>query len=221
MPQIADSVDLDEVLARLAQVRPVFHSEADFQHAFAWQAHQLDPDLQVRLETHPETGVRLDLLLARRNRAAATAVELKYLTRSWTGTVQGEHFALKNQAAQDIRGYDVVKDIARLERFTAGRLGWNGLFIAVSNDPGYWRPTTHGRPTNADAFRIHNGVTLSGTRTWGPNTGAGTRKNRDLPVDLCGTYHLSWRDYSTLDDQPGGQLRALTLEVTGPHPVAH
>lgn len=39
MTIIAGSIDLSEVMQRLATVRKVFHSEADFQHAFAWQAH--------------------------------------------------------------------------------------------------------------------------------------------------------------------------------------
>lgn len=78
---------------------------------------------------------------------------------------------MKNHGAQDIRAYDVVKDIRRIERFVAGESGWNGIVIAISNDAAYWRPVTHGRATNADAFRIYDGVVLSGIRSWGPNTG--------------------------------------------------
>lgn len=191
---LAGTVAVDELLANLAARRPVFHSEADMQHAFAWEAHQLDPHLEVRLETHPEPNVRLDLLLSRPDLGRHAAVELKYLTALWTGTVDGEAFALKNHGAQDIRAYDVVKDIARLERFVEGRVGWNGLFLAITNDPAYWRPVTHGRATNADAYRIYEGVTLTGKRVWGPNTGAGTMKNRTEPINLAGVYPLAWRD---------------------------
>jgi hypothetical protein len=123
---LAGSVSLDEMMARLARSRPVFHSEADFQHAFAWETHQMDPALQVRLETHPEPSVRLDLLLARPDRGTHTVVELKYLTALWSGIVDGEYFALKNHGAQVVRAYDAVKDIARVERFVARRSGWNG-----------------------------------------------------------------------------------------------
>lgn len=48
---LAGGTRLDEVLGRLARLRPVFHSEADFQQAFAWEARVLDPSLRVRLET--------------------------------------------------------------------------------------------------------------------------------------------------------------------------
>ncbi len=213
MTVIAGTLDLDGLLARLAQTRPVFHSEADFQHAFAWAAHQADPQVQVRLETHPAADIRLDLLLARPDLNACTAIEFKYLTSGWSGTVDGEQFTLKHQSAQDIRGYDVVKDIARLERLTSARPGWNGLFLALCNDASYWRPVSHGRVTNADAFRLYEGVVLAGSRAWGPNTGVGTRKNRDRPIDLAGSYKIEWRDYARLDASRAGTFRSVALEV--------
>jgi hypothetical protein len=41
---------------RLALRRPVFHSEADFQHGLAWQIQLDHPDARVRLETRPLEG---------------------------------------------------------------------------------------------------------------------------------------------------------------------
>ena len=37
--------ELVDALTALAAERPVFHSEADFQHGFAWQLHALQPEL--------------------------------------------------------------------------------------------------------------------------------------------------------------------------------
>lgn len=79
--------------------------------------------MRVRLETRPALGVRLDLLATSADGAAQTGVELKYLTWLWHGDVAGERFDLKDQGTQDIRAYDVVKDIARVERFVAARPG--------------------------------------------------------------------------------------------------
>lgn len=81
-------MELDELISRLGRKRPVFHSEADFQYALAWEAHHMDPDMQIRLETHPEPNVRLDVLFARPDLSAYTAVELKYLTAIWSGIVR-------------------------------------------------------------------------------------------------------------------------------------
>ena len=80
MSTIAGSVEVRELLSRLARVRPVFHSEADFQHAFAWEVHRLDPLMQVRLEVQLQTKKYLDLLLWRSDINRFTAIELKYLT---------------------------------------------------------------------------------------------------------------------------------------------
>jgi hypothetical protein len=39
----------------------------------------MDPSLRIRLETHPEPNVRLDLLITRHDLEMYTVVELKYL----------------------------------------------------------------------------------------------------------------------------------------------
>src|SRR4051812_39593274 len=182
---LAGRVSLDDLLAHLASTRPVFHSEADFQHAFAWEVRSLDPAMRVRLETRPEPGVRLDLLLTGDD-GVQTAVELKYLVRAWQGEAGGERFELSNQGAQDVRAYDVVKDIVRVERFVGCRPRTNGAVVCLSNDSLYWRAPSHGRATNADAFRLHEGVVLSGSRAWGPLTGAGSSKGRTEPLVLTG-----------------------------------
>lgn len=52
-------------MVALASSRPLFHSQADFERAFAWEAHRQRPDAQVRLERRlsAETNERLDLSL--------------------------------------------------------------------------------------------------------------------------------------------------------------
>ncbi len=44
-------VNISEILSSLAQYRPVFHSEADFQHTFAWEIHRWSPGASVRLKS--------------------------------------------------------------------------------------------------------------------------------------------------------------------------
>ncbi len=211
---LAGSVDLGKVLAQLAVARPVFHSEADFQHAFAWLVQSHDPAMRVRLETRPAPGVHLDLDFNRPDLGRSTAVELKYLTRRWSGAVNGERFELKDQGAQDIRAYDCVKDIVRVERFVASRTGCDGAVVVLTNDPSYWKPGADLKETNAAAFRLGEGTVLSGIRSWGPNTGAGTRKGREVDLALAGAHTLGWRDYSTL---PSATLRVLLVEVPTEH----
>jgi hypothetical protein len=213
---IAGSVDLELALAELARVRPVFHSEADFQLALGWHIQRRDPLTRVRLETRPRPGVHLDLAFARPDLDRSTAVELKYLTRAWSGEVDGERYELKDHGAQDIRGYDVVKDIHRVERFITGRTGADGAVVVLSNDASYWRPGAGDKDTNAAAFRLGEGTVLFGTRAWEPRTGAGTRKGREEALDLLGRYETRWADYSVV---PGAAnrstFRQLVIEIAG------
>jgi len=142
---LAGSVRLGAVLGRLSGLRPVFHSEADFQQAFAWEVRTQDPTVRVRLETRSAPGIRLDLLLISEHGQRRTAVELKYLTRLWTGEFAGGRFELKDQGTQDIRAHDVVKDIVRVEKFEAAMPGSNGAVVCVGNDPSYWNAPTSQR----------------------------------------------------------------------------
>lgn len=192
--------------------RQVFHSEADFQHALAWMVHTAQPDVRVRLETRPAPGVHLDLAIDDPTSGQRLAVELKYLTAAWSGTVDGESFQLLNQGAQDIRAYDIVKDVCRVERIIAGGAASRGVVIVLTNDPTYWTRPGHGRVTNADAFRVYDCNNLTGARVWGPLTGAGTTRGRESALELAGSYVCQWRSYSTLAGQRG-EFRYLMFDV--------
>ena len=113
-------IDFNLLLATLANKRPVFHSEADFQHALAWELQLLYPNVNIRLEYRPPWLDRrnyMDIWVI--DEDTAIAVELKYKTRSVDISIGGEQFALQNHAAQDLGRYDFVKDIERLERVVA------------------------------------------------------------------------------------------------------
>lgn len=208
---LAGTLPLRQVLCALAQRRPVFHSEADFQLELAWQVRLAAPELSVRLETRPAPGVHLDMLLS--GESGRTALELKCLTRGWSGDRADERFELKNHGAQDVRGYDVVKDIARVEQFCALAPGTNGAAICLSNDAYYWRSPAYDRLTNAGSFRLHDGTVLSGLREWRPGTGAGTNRGREQPIALVGRYELHWVDFSTVDGSAAGRFRVLVVPV--------
>ena len=141
------------------------------------------------------------------------AVELKYLVQGLSVTVDGERFELRSQAAQDIRRYDVIKDVCRLEEVLAAQAADSGALVALSNDPGYWKP---GRPGTVDAaFRLQEGRPLAGALAWAKHAGAGTMKGREGVLDLAGSYALSWADFSKPAVGPGGQFRYLLIPVEG------
>jgi len=205
-PVVASRVPIRALLERLAVDRPVFHSEADFQHAFARACWQTDRTIDVRLEVR-QPGAREYLDLLAIGPDSRTAIEFKYWTRQWSGSAgrPTEQYDLKSHAATDLARRNFVFDIERLERFAVGRKD-NGLAVILTNDSSLWSRPRVGRVTRDQAFRIHEGRTLAGTLLWGAG---------DFPAntrELTGRYELAWSDYSRLDG-PNGLFRYLVVET--------
>jgi hypothetical protein len=207
-------VVVDDLLACLAVGRPVFHSEADFQHAFAWLLHHTHPEFELRLEIPlhaPEGVVHLDLLATSRDQSIA--VETKYKTRSLACIAANEEFRLANHAAQDLARYDFIKDIRRLERLASAHMCTSAYAILLTNDSSYWTP---GRPNAVDAaFRLQEGRALQGTLEWDPRASAGTTRGREPALSLSGSYTVAWRDYSRVDSPRHEAFRYLAVQVLG------
>ena len=75
----AVAIDINAAMNRLSEIRPLFHSEADFQHALAWQLQKQYPDVSVRLQyrsPHLTQRGYVDIWLA--DGAECVAIELKY-----------------------------------------------------------------------------------------------------------------------------------------------
>jgi hypothetical protein len=203
-------IEIEPVLASLSKRRPIFHSEADLQHELAHELRAHDPDLGLRLE-YPigiDSRASLDILL--RKGAAQFGLELKYLCRSVQMTIDDEVFALKHQSAHDIRRYDVVKDIVRMERFAA-RFDAPAAVLVLTNDPAYWSSRRRADTIDA-AFDLSDLSNLNGIRGWAAAAGAGTTKGRANPLIVAGSYDLRWHDYSDLGTA-GGRFRYLYVPI--------
>jgi hypothetical protein len=206
MSLIAKNLELTDVMLRLGEIRPVFHSEADFQHAFAQVVHDMAPLIQIRLEVRQRGGEHLDLLCF--EESDRSAIEFKYVTAAWEGGdgLTDEVFRLRSHAAMDLARLGFVRDIRRLELFCAATAQTNGLAVILSNCQSLWSTPKPQPTTNDQAFRIHEGRTLSGELLWG----GGYRWN---DCKLSGTYSLAWLPYRT---QNGSHedFRWLVAEVT-------
>jgi hypothetical protein len=204
---------LGDVMAQLAKKRPIFHSEADFQHAFAWELHRRLPDSDVSLERPyraKAATLHLDMLV--QSEGQSLAIELKYKTRKFEHSTSDQSYHLSNQSAQDIGRYDFIKDIWRLEEITRSIPQCVGWAIMLTNDSTYWGNSK--RADTVDAFfRLSEGLTIHGTRDWGERASAGTKKNRETPLVLTNSYQLRWADYSTPSTRPNGTFRFLAVEV--------
>lgn len=187
--------DVLGLMARLAARRPVFHSEADFQHEIAGEARGIADAvrLEVPHET-PEGRIAVDVVL--RRATSRFGIELKYWKRRLQADVDGERFDLANQGAHDICRYDLWSDVARLERLVDSGAFTGACAIALTNDQGYWN--VGGDGTIDAAFRMHDGRLAEGSLAWASHAGAGTMRGRAEPIDLRRVHTVGWRDYSVV-----------------------
>ena len=61
-PEVIGLGELD-ALSRLARTQPIFHAEADFQHALAWELRAHAERIRLELRPLPDEALFLDLLV--------------------------------------------------------------------------------------------------------------------------------------------------------------
>ena len=202
-----------ETLGTLANSRPIFHSEADFQHALAWALREAYPNADVRLEwPFSDEGRHQYLDIALRADGELTAIELKYRTRKLDTHSGGESFELRTQAAQDGGRYDFWRDVRRLEQLVMEKKAKEGYAVLITNDWTFWN---EGREGTVDAaFRLHEGRTrVSGSLAWTDHASAGTVHSRESPIVLQSSYDIHWRPYSNDSGIAGAEFKYLMLRV--------
>lgn len=199
------------IMRNLARSRPIFHNEADFQHALAWELHSMFPDAQLRLEfrVHLEDPAYIDIWFA--SGGESTAIELKYVVRDLSVVNGGERFELKNHAAHPVRRYDFVKDVERLECIAASMPGTVAASIMLTNDSSYWTPPRSKEQIDV-AFRIHEGRVFTGTLVWAVSAAPGTTAGRPGPLLLRSEHLLHWNEYSDVGG-PFGTFKYLLVDL--------
>lgn len=205
-------IKMSNVLHELSRERPIFHSEADFQHAVAWQIHERWPELNMRLERRIDLNDRKNYVdICIHETSNVVIIETKYKTKGANIALHGEDFILKNQLAHLVNRYGFVKDVSRIEEcLTTCQEGY-GFAVFLTNDASYWREPRNTDPLDKD-FRIHEGRTIRGELSWKEGTSEGTMRGREVPVKLRGQYTLNWEDYSVVEDQ-GEKFRFLLVRV--------
>lgn len=205
-------LDITKLMNDLASARPLFHSEADFQLALGLCIRDARPDERVRMEYKPFLDERmyLDIWLPR----TGVALELKYQTRKLYTSHEGEAFDLRDQGAQDIRRYDFLKDIQRLEKLLESKKAETGFAVLLTNDHSLWtQPSDRG--TIDAAFRIHEGQTVTGTMAWSEEASpGGIGARRKEPIRLKGSYDLHWQDYAGRKEGRNRWFRFLAVTAS-------
>ncbi|MHB1344028.1 MAG: hypothetical protein ACYCX3_06680 [Thermoleophilia bacterium] len=210
---LGQGLDAHALMKELSLTRRVFHSESDFQHAFAWLLHDRFPNAQIRLEYRvPGMDRRSYIDIWAVIDGIPLAIELKYKTREMSLSVHGERFDLLSHGAQDIGRYDILKDIARLEEVVRRTPGARGLGLVLTNDSAYWKPARAG--ACYEPLSLDEGRQVTGTLAWGATAGAGTTKGRNEPICLSGSYDIAWRAYSSLPVTSWSEFRYMAIPVS-------
>jgi len=190
------SLNLDRILNQLNRV---FHSEADLQHALAWQIHEELTQAEIRLERPVEPSetannlgvIHLDLWI--RTEEQRIPVELKYKTTSLKGRSSDEIFKLKSHGAHPPNRFDIVADLERIEAVVEEGDLANGYVLVLTNDSAYWKQPSQ-NVIDSD-FRLHN--KLSGELKWSDDASQSTKTaKRDRVIKLQDDYYLDWKNYS-------------------------
>ena len=206
-------LDIDELMSGLSLRRPIFHSEADFQHELSWQIRAMHDDCPVRLEFPPFPDLKKRMAIDIWLPSVQIAIELKYATRKLDCTDRDERFALA-LGARDVMRYDFLKDIQRIEHVVEDHSSaYCGFAVLLTNDPLFWEPQTRIDVVDAE-FHIYDGRRIGdGKMQWSNNASDGTKLSREEPISLSYSYLLNWQDYSTFGNNPGEQFRYVAVAV--------
>lgn len=201
-------MDIHQILTASLNKRSIFHSEADFQHHFAWEIHSAaNAEIDVRLEfpLSSDDSNRWEYCDVLVRGTSTIGIELKYKTKKLSVKVGSETFELKQQGAQDLGRYDFIKDISRLESWCEQQKIEQGYAILLTNDPSYWLIPKRSNTVDR-AFRLH-GEVVQGELGWESSASEGTTKGREANLVLKNRYSLTWFDTPRLD------FRYLLVEI--------
>jgi len=134
--------ELETIIEKLKEKRPVFHPEADFQHSLAWEIQKTYPSASVRLEkpfpleADNVHNSYLDIFITHENKKYA--IELKYKTCGLDVGVAGEDFHLRNHGAHRDNRIHFASDIYRLKRMKESKQANYAYALMLTNECLYW-----------------------------------------------------------------------------------
>lgn len=191
-------LSMKNIIEEALKERPIFHSEADFQHHLAWHIRLHNEGAKVRLEYpfEQDSSRKYCDIVVMKNGKPSIGIELKYKTKKLEAALKdGESFSLKEQGAHDVARYDFCKDIARLEEWCMNKKIAHGYAVFLTNDNKYWEES--GTATIDAAFRIHDGSSKEGLIDWDCNKIQAKEKGKHWTakkpcIKLEARYAIKW-----------------------------
>ena len=213
MSNILDIEKLEKCIKSLSNKRRIFHSEADFQFALAWEIKEnYKDDVNIRLE-YPVDKMNIDIVVFCGEKMIP--IELKWLRTDFECCIKGadgengEKFKLALSGADPEIRYDCLKDIKRIESISEIRDNFvEGYTIWISNIETHFNKNHK----HTMQFDISQDETQKGKIYWDKNEQDeiknidGTLKkslregdSRRNVIELKDSYTFHWEDYSIID----------------------
>lgn len=197
------------ILYKLSKNRPIFHSEADFQHelAFIMHKHGFTPRLEIPysnlpLDKNNSIKIELDILLNKK-----IGVELKYKTQIFKCNFGEELFKLKNHGARNLGQFDFLDDIRRLEILKKNGIIEIGFAVLLTNDNLYWESTK--RKNFSKDFSIEDGKKFIQNQNYNwidnPKVSSFGKKRTSpfVPITFNRNFNITWYNYSVFSSKYG------------------
>jgi hypothetical protein len=209
-------------LKELAQLRPVFHSEADFQHELGCllksKGHQvrLERPYYLAVPNFPNRlKVELDLEVD-----GMVAIELKLKTALCSMDVNGEIFNLKDHSAPNLGRFDFVDDARRVRYLVDHGPHKFGFSVLLTNSQYYW--ANNAENTMSASFDLTNGraFQVGQILNWNGNPGSNSVSKKRLapfaPIAVHFNETTLWNEYSERKGIVNGKFKFLVLDVNNP-----
>lgn len=210
--------DLIKFILDFSKHRKIFHSESDFQLELGM--YFMRNNFEVRLEKSFKkisiyNKIELDIELN-----GCIAIELKYKTDVFKGTVNNEIFELKQHGANSLGRFDVFNDARRVKSLKdSNKTTINkGYTVFLTNDKNYW--SNDGSKTMSKDFDLtnHRNLKKGEILDWNPKTPkiksvSKKRLSPFSPIKIEFDDVINWYDFSEIGNCENGDFRFFILDI--------
>ena len=201
--------NINNLISTLKENNRIFCSEKHLQTIFGYEVLKQYNDC-ICIPEYPlkysddERTKHLDLLIKVDEKKIG--IEFKYIVKKYNEEIDGVEYNLRNHSALDIRRYDCLKDISRLEELLKVGTIEDGYFLLITNDNNLWQNTSDKNVRDKE-FRFYDkGKITAGTKTWLNNPASGTIKGRIKKITIHKEYNVNFKKYSTLNPNNGSHI---------------
>lgn len=209
--------NINKLMLVLKEKNKIFCSEKHLQTIFGYEVLKQYNDCVCipeypLIDSNNGRTKHLDLLIKVNNKKIG--IEFKYIVKKYKEVIDGVEYNLRNHSALDIRRYDCLKDISRLEALIeAGKID-DGYFLLITNDSKLWE-NINNNETSDKEFRFYDGGKITaGKKKWQNKAKSGTTKNRNKELVIHNEYNVGFKEYSKLNPANGSNIfKYLLIEI--------